>query len=90
MSQLLDYPQFSAIDMDMFQEVTQFCRSLDSGISEFSFSNIYLDSKKYQYTLSRLSPDSLILAGVSPARDFEGMNLGGRFFSITVFPFFDF
>lgn len=82
MSQLLDYPQFSAIDMDMFQEVTQFCRSLDSGISEFSFSNIYLDSKKYQYTLSRLSPDSLILAGVSPARDFEGMNLGGRFFSI--------
>ena len=36
MSCLLDFPQFSAIDMNMFQEVTEFCRNLDAGVSEFS------------------------------------------------------
>ena len=82
MSYLLDFPQFSTIDMNMFQEVTEFCRNLDAGVSEFLFSNIYLDSKKYQYTIARLSDESLILAGVNPTREFEGLDLTGKFLSV--------
>ena len=82
MSYILDFPQFSAIDINMFQEVTEFCRNLGAGVSEFSFSNIYLDSQKYQYTIARLSDESLILAGVNPTREFEGLDLTGKFFSV--------
>lgn len=82
MSCLLDFPQFSAIHINMFQEMTDFCRNLDAGVSEFSFSNIYLDSQKYQYTIARLSDETLILAGVNPTREFEGFDLTGKFFSV--------
>lgn len=82
MHYLFDFPQFSAIDMNLFQEVTEFCRNLDAGISEFLFSNIYLDSKKYHYALARLSHQSLILTGITPTREYEGLNLSGKFFSI--------
>lgn len=86
MHYLLNFPQFSAIHINMFQEVTDFCRNLDAGVSEFSFSNIYLDSQKYQYAIARLSNDTLILAGESPAREFEGIDLSGKFFSIMGAP----
>ena len=46
MSYILDFPQFSAIHINMFQEMTDFCRNLDAGVSEFSFSNDY-----YKYNL---------------------------------------
>ena len=82
MHYLLHFPQFSAIDMNMFQEVTEFCRNLDAGVSEFSFSNIYLDSQKYQYSIARLSNESLILSGVNPARELDGIDLTGKFFSV--------
>lgn len=82
MSCLFDFPQFSAIHINMFQEMTDFCRNLDAGVSEFSFSNIYLDSQKYQYTIARLSDETLILAGVNPTREFEGLELTGKFFSV--------
>lgn len=82
MSCILEYPQFTAVGMDMFQEVTEFCRGLTAGVSEFSFLNLYLDSKKYLYSLCRLSPKILILAGVSPERHFQDHDLGGRFFSV--------
>ena len=82
MHYLFDFPQFSAIDMNLFQEVTEFCRNLDAGISEFLFSNIYLDSKKYHYALARLSHQSLILTGITPTREYEGLDLSGKFFSI--------
>lgn len=82
MSCILEYPQFTAVGMDMFQEVTEFCRGLTAGVSEFSFLNLYLDSKKYHYSLCRLSPKTLILAGVSPERQFQEHELGGRFFSV--------
>ena len=82
MHYLFDFPQFSAIDMNLFQEVTEFCRNLDAGISEFLFSNIYLDSKKYHYALARLSHQSLILTGITPTREYEGINLSGKFFFI--------
>lgn len=82
MSCILEYPQFAAVGMDMFQEVTEFCRGLTAGVSEFSFLNLYLDSKKYLYSLCRLSPKTLILAGVSPERHFQEHDLGGRFFSV--------
>lgn len=82
MSYILNFPQFAAVDMNMFQEVSEFCSGLTAGVSEFSFPNIFLDSKKYQYSLSRLGSDTMILAGISPDREFEGHNLGGKFFAI--------
>lgn len=76
------FPHFLPISMDMFQEVTDFCRNLQGGVSEFSFSNMYLDSKKYQYSLSRVSPETIVLSGISPRREFAGHDLAGKFFSV--------
>lgn len=82
MSCILDFPQFTAVDIDMLQEVGSFCSGLTSGISEFTFPNLYIDSQKYQYSLAWLSPRSMVLTGISPSRQLGEHNLGGKFFSV--------
>lgn len=66
----------------MAEETRGFCARLRSGISEFTFANLYVDSLKYSYQVSRLSEATLAVTGISPERRLGGHDLGGAFFSV--------
>lgn len=79
---LPQFPIFKPVTLDMEDELGKFCHGLKFGISEFSFTNIFIDSVKYAYQISRISKDSLVIVGVNPSRIFANYDLTGEFFSI--------
>ena len=58
------YPDFTPLTFELAQEVRNLLSQLTDGVSEFTFANLYLFRKRYNYQLS-LNPgtDNLILSG---------------------------
>lgn len=57
------YPEFKPISLKMRQELHSHFSALKDGISEFTFSNLYLFRKTYNYQISRLSENSYVISG---------------------------
>jgi hypothetical protein len=73
-----DYPAFAPIALETQNELEPFCRLLPDGVCIFPFAALYLYRNKYHFTISRLRPNSYVLAGV----DSHIQTGDGAFFSI--------
>jgi len=60
------YPNFSPLCMEMRSEIHSCLDLISDGISEFTFSGLYLFKNRYQYRVTRLEDSTLIISGVSP------------------------
>jgi len=66
-----EYPEFAPIDIDMRDELYPALNMLSDGISEFTFSNLYLFRATYGYRASHITGKTFVI---------EGSKLGERFF----------
>jgi hypothetical protein len=55
--------EFSEITIGLRPELNPLFSRLDDGVSEFTFSNIYLFRKQHSYRISKLGDDSYIITG---------------------------
>ena len=72
------YPDFAPLDMDLKDSLHPRLSLTPDGVSEFTFSGLYLFRSRYQYRVSRESDGSFIISGIQPAD--HGHGPGGRFF----------
>ena len=77
MTTIPEFPIFEPVTMDMAEDLHAFCEALTSGISEFTFANIYIDTLKYKYQASQVSTETVIVTGISPSRSFMEHQLEG-------------
>lgn len=64
------YPEFADISLDMRDELLPRLNLSPDGISEFTFSNLYLFRSTYGYRLSRVSEDVLLVEGSKQGKSF--------------------
>ena len=64
------YPEFAPISLDMRAELHPWFLSLEAGLSEFTFSNIYLYRNNNNYTLSRFAEGKYLIIGTKNGRTF--------------------
>ncbi len=64
------YPEFTDIACPLFDELHPFLRSLEDGISEFTFPSLFLHRTKYNYKVSRLSEKCYTLCGEYKGKNF--------------------
>lgn len=64
------YPEFAPISLDMRPELHPWFQQLEAGLSEFTFSNIWLFRHTYGYRLSRLAEGQYILSGAKHGKTF--------------------
>ena len=64
------YPEFAPISLDMRAELHPWFLSLEAGLSEFTFSNIYLFRHNYNYKLSRFAEGKYLIIGTKNGRTF--------------------
>src|SRR6056297_977213 len=57
------YPEFAPIDWSMRDDLHPRLAMLPDGISEFTFANLYLFRRHYNYTLSILPDEHLVISG---------------------------
>ncbi|MEI6876993.1 MAG: phosphatidylglycerol lysyltransferase domain-containing protein, partial [Spirochaetota bacterium] len=67
------WPEFAPVSLDMRDDLYPALNELPSGISEFTFSNLYLFRGTYGYRLSRHPGGAVIV---------EGAKLGSSFFYV--------
>jgi len=77
------YPEFAPISLAMKQDMYPALNLLKEGISEFSFSNLYLFRHVYGYQVSRIAEGGLIISGAKEGKRF--FYLPCCFPDITVF-----
>jgi hypothetical protein len=66
---ILRYPDFAPLGLELRDEMHPRLALTTDGISEFTFSNLYLFRKRYQYCAA-LGPDGgLIISGTTPGND---------------------
>ena len=65
------YPEFASISLDLKDEIHSCLSKVPDGVSEFSFTGLYLFRKRYQYRVSRLGDEVLIISGVQPSHSPE-------------------
>ena len=82
MTTIPEFPIFEPVTMDMAEDLHAFCEALTSGISEFTFANIHIDTLKYKYQASQVSTETVIVTGISPSRSFMEHQLEGPFFMV--------
>jgi uncharacterized protein len=68
-----DYPDFAPICLEMKSDLHPTLNMTEDGISEFTFSNLYLFRKTYGYRLSRIQGKTFVI---------EGSRHGKSFFSV--------
>lgn len=71
-----DWPQWAPIALDMRPELHPAFQSLPAGISEFTFSNIFLFRRTYGYQVSRVGPGLYALSGAKNGRSFFALPWG--------------
>ena len=79
------YPDFAPIDLETRNEIHPRLLSAGDGISEFTFSNLYLFRNRYQYKIAAVNTadNGIIISGETPGQ-------GTRFFMTPCgFPGFD-
>lgn len=64
------YPDFAPISLAMKQDMYPALNLLKEGVSEFSFSNLYLFRHVYGYQVSRISGGGLIITGAKEGKRF--------------------
>lgn len=64
------YPEFAPISLSMRAELYPHFLSLQSGISEFTFSNIFLFRHTYDYKLSKVDHGLYIIKGTKEGKSF--------------------
>jgi len=64
------YPEFADISLDMRDELLPALNQIPDGISEFTFSNLYLFRGTYGYRLSRVSDRVIIVEGSKQGKSF--------------------
>jgi len=63
------YPDFEPLSLDQRDEIYPLLSQTVDGISEFTFSNLYLFRKRYQYRVATLPGGGLIISGKTPDAD---------------------
>ncbi|NBF39702.1 MAG: DUF2156 domain-containing protein [Spirochaetes bacterium] len=69
------YPDSAPISLDMHPELHPALSVIEDGISEFTFANLYLFRKSYDYHLSRIG-DLLVVSGTKDGKRFFMMPCG--------------
>jgi hypothetical protein len=64
------YPEFADISLDMRSEFYPSLNLLSDGISEFSFSNLYLFRATYGYRVSRIPGQTFVVEGKKQGKSF--------------------
>ncbi|MEI8094939.1 MAG: DUF2156 domain-containing protein [Spirochaetales bacterium] len=64
------YPDFAPITLDMRGELHPWFQTLEAGLSEFTFSNIFLFRHNYDYQLSRFAEGKYLILGAKNGRTF--------------------
>jgi len=64
------YPEFAPISLAMRPELHPWFRKLEAGLSEFTFSNIWLFRHTYNYQLSRFGEGRYLLTGTKLGKSF--------------------
>jgi len=82
MNIISSYPDFCVVNIEMEAELDAFFKKELWGISEFSFPNLFFDSTKYSYQVSRFSEKTIIISGIDPIRK-NDLNKNLSFFSIV-------
>ncbi len=67
---LPSYPEFAPIDLSMRQELHPWFQQLEAGLSEFTFSNIWLFRHTYGYRLCRFDEGKYLLSGTKNGKRF--------------------
>ncbi len=65
-----EYPEFAPISLDMRDQVYPVLNLLKDGISEFTFSNLFLFRRTYQYKVSCLPGRTMVVSGVKNGEPF--------------------
>lgn len=65
-----EYPQFAPISLEMRDELYPALNMLSDGISEFTFSGLYLFRRTYQYKVSHLTGTTFIISGIKAGERF--------------------
>ncbi len=65
-----EYPAFEPISLDMRDELYPALNMIEDGISEFTFSNLYLFRRTYGYRLSRLAGRTFVIEGSRDGKSF--------------------
>jgi len=65
-----EYPQFAPISLDMREELYPNLNLLKDGISEFTFSNLFLFRHSYQYKVSCVPGQTSVISGVKKGEPF--------------------
>ena len=65
-----DYPDFAPISLEMRPLLHPLFLTLSSGVSEYTFANLYLFRHTYQYAVSRLSVNNYIFSGNDDGHSF--------------------
>lgn len=71
-----DYPQWTPVDLSQRPVLHPLFAQLECGISEFTFSNIYLFRNTYDYRVSRVGPDLYALSGHRFGKSFFALPWG--------------
>ncbi len=64
------YPEFAPISLTMRAELHPWFQSLEAGLSEFTFSNIFLFRHNYDYQVSRFAEGKYLLTGTKNGQSF--------------------
>ena len=65
-----EFPEFAPIDLELRPEMFSLLSKTPDGVSEYTFSNLYLFRKKYEYKVSRSTEKNLILSGTNGGQRF--------------------
>lgn len=65
-----EYPEFAPIGLNMRDEIYPAMNMQTSGISEFTFSGLYLFRKTYEYRISRITGKTFVISGKKGGRTF--------------------
>jgi hypothetical protein len=60
------YPDFAPISLAQQEEIHHRLNAAADGISEFTFSNLYLFRKRYQYRVASVGNNGIIISGTTP------------------------
>lgn len=58
-----NFPEFIPVDLELRDELQPLLARTKDGVSEYTFSNIYLFRKRYDYRISRIKGQTLIISG---------------------------
>ncbi|MCX7023763.1 MAG: phosphatidylglycerol lysyltransferase domain-containing protein [Spirochaetes bacterium] len=65
-----DYPDFTPISLDMRDELYPSLNLLTDGISEFTFTGLYLFRETYDYKIARIPGQTLVMSGIKKGERF--------------------